>query len=121
NIVIKGGIKISLSVSENHCINDMMSFKADADNTIDKFIWDFGDGNSKTLSGIQNETEHKYTAYGTYDITLNAISSQGCINSAVTKTITISDPLLQSNFDILNKNALCSNNTIYFKDLSSIS
>ncbi|MFW6222892.1 MAG: PKD domain-containing protein, partial [Bacteroidota bacterium] len=45
-------------------------------NTITDYLWIFGDGDSST---VQNPI-HKYTAFGSYDVTLIATDDAGCSN-----------------------------------------
>jgi gliding motility-associated-like protein len=44
----------------------------------DVFSWSFGDGSS----GSGSTTNHTYSITGTYDVTLNVISVDGCVNEA---------------------------------------
>lgn len=50
--------------------------------------WDFGDGSP--LSTEQNPI-HNYTTYGDFDVTLMVTNSQGCSNSVVVNTITLTE------------------------------
>jgi PKD repeat protein len=46
-----------------------------------EYLWDFGDGTTST----DKEPMHSYTQEGSYDISLMAISSDGCIDSLILK------------------------------------
>lgn len=52
--------------------------------TVDAWQWDFGDA---TTASVQNPT-HTYASYGQYDVTLVALSDQGC-GDTITQQITL--------------------------------
>lgn len=58
------------------CSPHCASFQAD--NGSDELVWDFGDGN--TATGL-DEVRHCYSTGGTFDVTLTAISADGCSGS----------------------------------------
>ena len=62
----------------------------DPDGTIEKYEWDFGDGN------ITNTTEkiitHPYTIAGNYNVTLTVTDNDGLTNS-IKETVKVSEPL----------------------------
>ncbi|MBL7117388.1 MAG: carboxypeptidase regulatory-like domain-containing protein, partial [Candidatus Syntrophoarchaeum sp.] len=76
---------------ENPIINQTITFNAsnstDPDGTIEKYEWDFGDGN------ITNTTEaiitHSYSQAGDYVVNLTVTDDEGAKNTA-SKTITVS-------------------------------
>ncbi len=84
---------------ENPVINQTITFNAsnstDPDGTIEKYEWDFGDGN------ITNTTEaiitHSYSQAGDYVVNLTVTDDEGAKNTA-SKTITVS-PLEKLIFD----------------------
>lgn len=53
------------------------------------YTWDFGDGNTST----NTSPTHTYANAGTYTVTLNAVSSQGCANGSVQKSVTVTAPV----------------------------
>jgi len=55
-----------------------------ANGTVDSWEWDFGDAST---GNIQNPT-HTYAGYGQYDVTLIALSNQGC-GDTITQQITL--------------------------------
>lgn len=57
-------------------------FAASGEN-IDKYSWDFGDGNTATEGDVSNT----YADYGTYDVTL--VASNNCSSKEITKQVTI--------------------------------
>ncbi len=76
------------------------------------YLWNFGDGQSSTLSN----TTHTYSNAGNYDVTLTATNNAGCINSS-TKTIPIySRP--QVNFSLPLPPFSCNGLPTQFTDLT---
>jgi PKD repeat protein len=65
----------------------------DADGTIVSYAWDFGDGS--TMFGTK--TEHTYSAYGTYTITLRVTDNDGNVGSA-SEPVTLSPPPILAHF-----------------------
>ena len=60
---------------------------SDADGSIARYDWDFGDG----ASGSGATTRHTYVSVGTYTVTLTVTDEAGAIATA-TETIKVSDP-----------------------------
>jgi len=79
--------------------------------TVDSWQWDFGDA---AISAQQNPT-HTYAVYGQYDVTLIAISNQGC-GDTTTQQITL-HALPVPGFEIPN---ICQLEPMLFTDTSSI-
>ncbi|MGK7393870.1 MAG: DUF2341 domain-containing protein [Candidatus Cyclobacteriaceae bacterium M3_2C_046] len=75
------------------------------------YIWDFGDGGS----AANPQPYYSYPEAGTYLVTLQAISDQGCVDS-VTHPVTIY-PLPQVNFNYQNG---CQHDEILFENESKI-
>ena len=48
----------------------------------DAWLWDFGDGHTST----EENPYHKYEEAGTYKVSLNVTTNEGCVDSAVMKT-----------------------------------
>ena len=61
-------------------------------NNLNTFNWDFGDGSG----GFGQNPTHVYANFGSYDVTLEVTSDNGCVNST-TETVPI-HPLPQPNF-----------------------
>ncbi len=80
--------------------------------TIVSYVWDFGDGSGSTL-----ETgSHAYDAPGSYDVTLTAISANGCEDQS-TQTVTITGkPVPDFSFG-----GTCDGNVVSFINESSVS
>lgn len=83
-------------------------------NTIVKWNWTFGDGNTSTL---QNPT-HNYTTAGTYTVTLLVETSTGCRSIVLSKPVTV-NPLPVVNFNL--PNVCLPVGAAQFNDLSTIS
>lgn len=79
--------------------------------TIESYLWDFGDGSGST----QVTATHTYGAPGTYDVTLKAISANGC-EDEITKPITITaKPITDFSFE-----GTCNGNVVSFVNESSV-
>ncbi len=62
------------------CMTDAFLFSAYDNGVGAKYKWNLGDGTNATGKDLQ----HKYTATGHYDVSLNVTSSHGCIDQSVT-------------------------------------
>ena len=71
---------------KNSCKNAPVNFKAtDNSGTVTQWKWVFGDG---AVATTQN-TQHTYTANGTYKVKLFATAATGCYSDSLQKDITI--------------------------------
>jgi len=86
---------ISSPACENRNIVFTDSSAANAGNLV-KWTWDFGNGSNIVLSS-PSSVNHKYTAYGTYNVTLLVESNKGCISPQLQKPVKI-NPLPQPGF-----------------------
>lgn len=60
------------------CIDDILTFDASAgSSTIDKIVWDFGDGTTVTTYEVPTAT-HQYTTPGWYDVTATLSAHKDC-------------------------------------------
>jgi gliding motility-associated-like protein len=119
-MTIKDPAVIDFSVPGS-CINDMVAFKAEiTSGDVHSWEWDFGDGSDDGVEKVKANAQHKYAATGIYNVTLNALSVDGCVSSSVTKTITISGANPDVSFEVLDQNNLCSNKQVLFKNTSTI-
>jgi len=76
------------------------------------YNWIFGDGGTSTLQSPL----HTYATYGVYNVTLNIVNSNGCINT-VTKQVTVHpNPVAQFTFSP----ASCIGTPVMYTDLSFI-
>lgn len=102
------------------CINDLVEFKPIIiQGVAASYSWNFGDGSVDPIESIKAQPKHKYLGAGTYNVTLVVVSDKGCI-STITKSITISGANPQVNFEVLDKDKLCSNKPVVFKNNSTI-
>lgn len=74
--------ELNFSVSWPRCVGEDLSYTSiascpDCPNEDFAFNWNFGDGN---FSG-QTDAEHFYTAAGSYEVTLQSFTDQGCLSS----------------------------------------
>jgi len=84
------------------CVNESFSFTNNSSmdavitgnqGSINASLWDFGDGNTATLSNIANAS-NVYTATGLYDVSLISVASTGCNDTLVrTGLVQIVDPV----------------------------
>ncbi len=98
----------------NACYGQEVSFDNNSIITsglISSYSWDFGDG---TTSADENAS-YTYPSYGTYQVKLNAISDNGCINNTI-KEITIHETP-DANFFAEN---VCLNQQMEFVNTSGI-
>ncbi len=86
------------------------------------YLWNFGDpnanGTNPNISTLKNPT-HKYTATGTYNVTLTVTSVNGCA-STLTQPFTLNGTVPQSVFSINGGLQHCSNNVVTVTNLSTV-
>lgn len=88
-------VSAQIDIDGNLCIDGNLKFKyTNLPARYDSFAWDFGDGSTST----ERETEHTYTAKGTYTIKFSS-KSNGADEISGTKTIKINS-LPKTNFSI---------------------
>ena len=72
---------------DNDGICSKVLFTAQCSNTSGfYYIWDFGDGTCQATSSM--DTEHTYSALGSYDVKLTIVDNEGCITQT-TETINV--------------------------------
>ncbi|HTN21539.1 MAG TPA: PKD domain-containing protein [Pelobium sp.] len=102
------------------CINDLVAFEGKIKSgNVSKWLWDFGDGSVDPIESIKQNPQHKYLSTGSYNVTLKATSAEGCVTT-LTKNITISGSNPKVSFEVLDKDNLCSNTEVNFKNTSTI-
>jgi gliding motility-associated-like protein len=78
------------------------------------YFWDMGNGDTVLLTDL----DYKYPLYGSYNVTLNAVTSEGCLSKSLTKINVFSQGV--SNFS-LEKDTFCLyNNEVRFKNSSRV-
>ncbi|MBK0383495.1 gliding motility-associated C-terminal domain-containing protein [Pedobacter sp. SD-b] len=102
------------------CINDLVSFEGIiTKGNVVSWLWDYGDGSNDVVEKVKQKTQHRYLSTGIYNVKLQAVSAEGC-TTTLTKSITVSGSNPKVAFDVLNKDNLCSNTPVSFKNNSSI-
>ncbi len=102
------------------CINDLVAFDGIIKSgNVSSWFWDFGDGSIDAAEQTKQNAKHKYLSTGTFNVTLKATSTEGCITT-LTKTITISGSNPKVSFEVLDKDNLCSNTEVNFKNTTTI-
>src|SRR5205823_331691 len=85
------------------------------------FAWTFGDPNASPVnpntSAVSDPT-HRYTKYGTYQVSLTASTSSTC-TSTTTKPYTVQGFSPSINFEVLNENSLCSRWQVSLRNLTN--
>ena len=90
NVTNSQAPQLAIEENETQCLSTVKTFSAIISDelVIDSYQWSFGDG-SPPASG--QEVTHQYTTPGTYPVTLEVESANGCGNR-LTKEITIYEP-----------------------------
>ena len=97
----------------NNCINDTSKFSnisTISSGSVITYYWDFKDN---TIDSVNFNTSHFYSNYGTYNVTLSAISDLGCYSS-ISNPVTIM-PLPTANF---SSTSVCPGQPTNFLDQS---
>lgn len=61
----------------NYCKTGDVTFFANSTGPVTSFEWDFGDGSPVQTTSVNNVT-HNYTSFGTYLLSVKAITGKGC-------------------------------------------
>jgi gliding motility-associated-like protein len=108
------------------CVNDVAQFtnkslNADASITGLTYSWNFGDGAALAADNVSTQTNgsHQYRIGNTYTVTLTATNANGC-SFSVSKQFTVNGGHITPVFDVVNRNALCSNRKITVQNKSTI-
>jgi len=106
------------SNSSPACLNNDIEFtdlSVSPNGLIDTWEWDFGDGNTITITAPDNpNVTHLYDSDGTYTVVLSVIDDQGCENNVSKDVAVVSSPLADFSFE-----ELCFNEPVLFTDISS--
>lgn len=98
----------------NACMNSSISFtntSSIAAGTITSYVWNFGNG----LTTTSINPVYTYTAFGTYQINLQATSDQNCVSTATSNLVIFPLPSIS-----YSTNNLCFGNTTNFTSSVSI-
>ncbi|RYE20999.1 MAG: PKD domain-containing protein, partial [Sphingobacteriales bacterium] len=114
NVIVYPKPKVSFTANSS-CLTDNASFTNTSSIptgfVIASYLWKFGDGTTSTSASPSK----KYSAAGTYTVTLIATSGRGCVDSAKS-TITIY-PQPTANFTFSNR---CLDSSVSFTNSSTI-
>ncbi|WP_377101336.1 PKD domain-containing protein [Mucilaginibacter calamicampi] len=101
------------------CISDNTIFTnrtTIADNSALTYLWNFGDN---TPVSTAKDPVHKYQSTGNYTITLTVSTASGC-SETKSKPFTVNGATPVADFEVLNKNSLCSNNEVVIQNKSTV-
>ncbi|WP_207495242.1 PKD domain-containing protein [Aridibaculum aurantiacum] len=86
------------------------------------YLWNFGDQNATPANPTTDTARnplHKYTAYGTYNVSLTVTTANGCTNTlAMPFTTGGFSPAI--NYAIVNENALCVRNQVQLRNQMNV-
>lgn len=95
--------------AQNACLGEATAFTNTSTllsgETVSSLIWNFGDGTSGTTAG---NTSHEYSATGTYNVSLVAVSLNGC-KDTVAANVTVNQlpvVILQISGDTINDSTI---------------
>ncbi|MEO8794447.1 MAG: PKD domain-containing protein [Daejeonella sp.] len=86
------------------------------------YLWNFGDGNanpSNPGTSTAKDPSHTYRAAGNYTVNMTATTANGCVYSKA-KTFTVNGSIPKADFTVVNANNLCSSDSVYFEDRSTV-
>ncbi|MEP2025453.1 MAG: PKD domain-containing protein [Reichenbachiella sp.] len=107
---------ISFTVDTNRCIDNTNSFTSEDDGDIASYSWDFN-GDDTENSTLPNPTyDFSIDGTGTYTVTLDVISNDGCSNNS-SMEISIYNAPSTPDFETA-VGALCSNADVAFNNLT---
>jgi gliding motility-associated-like protein len=106
------------------CINDVATVFTDtsrinAGNTITGWQWNYGDPAGGPYTHTTQNGVHLYPAPGIYQVDHVAISNAGC-RDTIRQPITINSADPVSNYDFVNRNTLCSSDSVQLRNLSTV-
>jgi PKD repeat protein len=100
------------------CLNQEVEFtnlSSSPNGTIDTWVWDFGDGNTTTITAPDNpDVTHLYANDGTYDVVLTVTDTEGCEGSVIKQVIVVNNPIADFTFE-----ESCFNEPVLFTDLTT--
>jgi gliding motility-associated-like protein len=107
------------------CINDVATVFTDTSrintgNTINGWFWNYGDPASGPANTATTQNGvHLYPAPNVYQVMHVAISNFGC-RDTITQPITINSADPNAAFNILNRNTLCSSDSVDLQNISTV-
>ncbi len=94
-------------------------FNYEATEPVDKFLWNFGDGNSSTEEKPVHSYENQTGIIQQFDVSLKITSSEGCENSGTIGKMITAYPSPRTSFNPKPPTALITNPEIHFENNSS--
>ncbi|MCZ4222276.1 gliding motility-associated C-terminal domain-containing protein [Pedobacter sp. SJ11] len=89
--VSKFSASLNTCINTDYLVTDQSSISSlKSPNTITKWSWDFGDG-TKVDKSDKIPFTHQYTTVGTYTVSLITTSAEGCVSTAFTQNVTVTD------------------------------
>jgi gliding motility-associated-like protein len=86
-----------------------ITFGTSAPGTVASFAWNFGDGSSASIAA----PSHIYNTPGSYQVTLNYVTKNGCKGLATFDSIYIND-IQHSDFSVAPSQIICGNSKVVF-------
>ena len=84
------------------------------------YLWNFGDAGSGALNtSTERDGKHKYNAPGYYTVTLTITNVNGCTKTSQLP-FTVNGSFPKADFETLNANNLCSNQSFTLKNISTV-
>lgn len=103
---------IDLTFSDEVCVDSEISMASEADQPLDTYNWNFGDGDTSS----DESPGHAYSSPGEYKVSLSVEGNNGCKNYTEETVTIFSVP--QSDFSIPSDNPLCTNQLYVFENTS---
>lgn len=102
------------------CIDDRVVLEAKViKGNVVSWLWDFGDGTNDVSQNTKQNPEHVYSQTGNYQVTLTAVSAEGC-STIYTRNITISGSNPQAVFEVKTASNICANTPVLFENKSTV-
>jgi gliding motility-associated-like protein len=104
------------------CVSNEAVFKNLTEDAVGlQYLWKFGEPGSGVLNtSTDREGRHRYSAAGTYTVTLTVTTASGCsvVKEKDSFELSSSDPV--ASFELVDAGVLCSNHSFQVKNTSSV-
>lgn len=92
-----------------------------ADGSNLKYLWDFGDPSSgANNTSTDKDGQHNYHQAKDYQVKLTVTSELTGCATFIEKKFTVNGSIPRADFEVINKNNLCSDAGVQFKDIASV-